>query len=185
MNPKQSCNIRWAARLLLVFGGLTVTGTTFAASGGSVIQTSVQANDITVTGVVVGSDGEPVIGASVLTKGTKIGTVTDFDGKFKLSVPKGSVLIISYLGCVTQEVNATETPMRIHLRDDSKSLNELVVVGFATQKKVNLTGQSALLRVRKSLNVRFPMLSLPFKESYRVLTSQIPVPVVSSMQARA
>lgn len=140
MNPKQSCNMRWAARLLLVFGGLTITGSTFAGPAGSVIQTSVQANDITVTGVVIGSDGEPVIGASVLTKGTKIGTVTDFDGKFKLSVPKGSILIISYVGCVTQEVSATEIPMKIHLKDDSKNLNELVVVGFATQKKVNLTG---------------------------------------------
>lgn len=51
MNPKQSCNMRWAARLLLVFGGLTITGSTFAGPAGSVIQTSVQANDITVTGV--------------------------------------------------------------------------------------------------------------------------------------
>ncbi len=140
MNPKQSWNIRWAARLLLVVGGLTMTGNAFAEPVGAVTQASVHANNITVTGEVIGSDGEPVIGASVLVKGTSNGTATDIDGKFSLSVPKGATLVISYVGCTTQEVKATETPMQIRLDDSALNLDEVVVVGFATQKKVNLTG---------------------------------------------
>lgn len=140
MNHKQSWDIRWAARLLLVLGGLAISGAAFAQQKGSTTQASVQANDITVTGEVIGSDGEPAIGASILAKGTGLGTATDIDGKFSLTVPKGATLVISYVGCVTQEVKATTEPMRITLEDSSLNLNEIVVVGFATQKKVNLTG---------------------------------------------
>lgn len=117
-----------------------MAGTLLAAPSGSLAPASVQANHITVTGEVIGSDGEPVIGATILAKGTGQGTATDVDGKFSLSVPKGATLVVTYVGCVTQEVKATETPMQIKLEDNSKVLDEIVVVGFATQKKVNLTG---------------------------------------------
>lgn len=140
MNPKQSWNLRRAAMLLLVAGGLTVTGTTFAEPADAVAPAPVQANNITVTGDVVDSSGEPVIGASVLVKGTSNGTATDIDGRFTLSVPKGATLVISYVGCATQEVKATGAPMHITLDDSALNLDEVVVVGFATQKKVNLTG---------------------------------------------
>lgn len=140
MNPKQSWKIRWAARLLLVLGGLTMTGTAFAEPAGAVAPAPVQANTITATGEVTGSDGEPVIGATILVKGTSTGTSTDIDGRFSFTVPAGSTLVISYVGCTTQEVKATSTPMDIRLEDSNISLDEVVVVGFATQKKVNLTG---------------------------------------------
>lgn len=140
MNPKQSWNIRWAARLLLVAGGLTLTGTASGEPANPSSPSPVQANNITVTGEVVDSNGEPVIGATILAKGSGQGAATDLDGKFSLSVPKGATLVISYVGCVTQEVKASATPMKITLQETSLNLNEVVVVGFATQKKVNLTG---------------------------------------------
>lgn len=140
MNSKQSKDLRWAARLLLVVGGLTVAGAAYAEPAAASAQASVQANSITVTGEVIGSDGEPVIGASVVVKGAHQGVSTDIDGKFSLTAPKGATLVISYIGCATQEVKATASPMTITLKDDAMNLNEVVVVGFATQKKVNLTG---------------------------------------------
>ncbi len=140
MNPKQSWDIRWAVRLLLVAGGLNITGFALASPVGSAAQASVQASTITVTGQVIGSDGEPVIGATILAKGTSNGTSTDLDGKFSLKVPQGSTLVVSYVGCKTKEIKATASPMNISLEDNTQNLNEVVVVGFATQKKVNLTG---------------------------------------------
>ena len=134
MNPKQSWNIRWAARLLLACGGLTLTIPGYAQSQGGTPQTEMRESMITASGTVIGSDGEPVIGASVLAKGKSIGASTDLDGKFSLKVPAGTTLVISYVGCVTQEVKATPTPLEIHLKDDALNLDEVVVVGFGTQK---------------------------------------------------
>lgn len=140
MKPKQSRLLWTAVRLLFVVGGLNASGILFSASAESTPQASTQANNINVTGEVIGSDGEPVIGATILVKGTIQGASTDIDGKFSMTVPKGSTLVISYVGCKTKEVKATATPMTITLEENSLSLNEVVVVGFATQKKVNLTG---------------------------------------------
>lgn len=140
MNLKQTRDINRAARLLLVAACLTAGGAMYAEPAAAAAQATVQANNITVTGEVIGSDGEPVIGASVTVKGRNIGATTDIDGKFTLNAPQGSTLIISYVGCVPQEVKATTTPLEIHLKDSTEALNEVVVVGFATQKKVNLTG---------------------------------------------
>ncbi|MDE6076771.1 MAG: TonB-dependent receptor plug domain-containing protein, partial [Muribaculaceae bacterium] len=140
MNPKQPWDKRWAARLLLVVGGLTLVDSALAEPTGSPLLPSVQAKEITVTGEVIGSDNEPVIGATILAKGTSIGAATDIEGKFTLKVPQGSTLVISYVGCKTQEVKATTAPMTIRLEDSDVNLDELVVVGFAVQKKVNLTG---------------------------------------------
>lgn len=153
MNPKQSWNIRWAARLLLACGGLTLTIPGYAQSQGGTPQTEMRESMITASGTVIGSDGEPVIGASVLAKGKSIGASTDLDGKFSLKVPAGTTLVISYVGCVTQEVKATSTPMEIHLKDDALNLDEVVVVGFGTQKKVNLTG-SVSVADQKALKER-------------------------------
>lgn len=83
----------------------------------------------------------PVIGATVAVKdNASLGTITDLDGRFSLSVPKGSTLVISFIGFTTQEVKVTGTSVRVKLVEDSKTLDEVVVVGFGTQKKANLTG---------------------------------------------
>lgn len=101
----------------------------------------VQQNAVRVTGTVVDSSGEPVIGANVLEKGTTVGTITDIDGNFSLSVHPKAVLQISFLGYVKQEFPiGGKTSFSITLKDDTEVLDEVVVVGFGTQKKVNLTG---------------------------------------------
>ena len=94
-----------------------------------------------VTGTVVDVAGVPVIGANVMVKGTTNGTITDMDGKFTLEVPEGAVLQVSYIGYTNQEVVVGKnTILTITLKEDTQSLDEVVVVGYGTQKKVNLTG---------------------------------------------
>ena len=95
----------------------------------------------TVGGIVVDANGEPVIGANVMVKGTNNGTITDIDGKFTLSNAKG-VLVVSFIGYKTQEIqiNGNERNLNIVLREDSELLDEVVVVGYGTMKKESLTG---------------------------------------------
>ena len=104
----------------------------------------------TVTGLVVDAAGEPVIGASVVEKGTTNGIMTDIDGKFTLNVTLGSTLQISFVGYQTQEVRAAKT-MRIVLKEDSELLDEVVVVGYGTQKKANLTGAVSTVDLNKTM----------------------------------
>lgn len=95
----------------------------------------------TITGTVFDSQNEPVVGANVVIKTTTNGTITDIDGKFSLSTPPDALLMISYMGYKTTEVKATPgIEMQVILQEDSELLDEVVVVGFGTQKKVNLTG---------------------------------------------
>lgn len=95
----------------------------------------------TITGTVVDKDGIPVIGANIVEKGTTNGTVTDLDGKFSLRVTPGATLQVSYIGYMTQEMKIGDKNIyNFTLREDAESLDELVVVGYGTQKKVNLTG---------------------------------------------
>ena len=101
------------------------------------------AQNRTVTGVVQDSNGAPLMGAGVVVQGTTNGTVTNLDGTFSLSVPSGSVLLeVSSLGYATETVTVPSGQNRIvvSLKDDALSLTETVVVGYGTQKKVNLTG---------------------------------------------
>ena len=140
MKLENSWNFRRTARLLTLVGAMALAGPLTTDLQAAPQKASAQANMITASGEIIGSDGEPVIGATVLCKGTSNGTSTDLDGKFSFQVPKGSTLIISYVGCKTQEVKATGAPLNIRLEDSAQNLNEVVVVGFATQKKVNLTG---------------------------------------------
>lgn len=102
----------------------------------------VQQQSVKVTGKVTDTNGEAVIGASVVVKGNStLGTITDFDGNFTLSVPANSQLLISYIGYAQQEVAATPgKAMNIILKEDTELLEEVVVVGYSTQKKVNLSG---------------------------------------------
>lgn len=94
-----------------------------------------------ISGTVINDAGEPFPGVTVQVKGTTIGTVTDIDGSFKLDVPEGSVLIFSFIGYKTQEIPiANQTIFEILLEEDHKNLDEVVVIGYGTQKKSDLTG---------------------------------------------
>ena len=99
-----------------------------------------------ITGSVVDDLGEGVIGATVMEKDTSNGTVTDLDGNFKLNVEAGKTLVISYIGYMTQELPAADG-MRVVIKEDAQSLNELVVVGYTTQKKADLTGAISTVSV--------------------------------------
>ena len=101
-----------------------------------------------VTGKVKDSSGEPVIGASVVVKGiNSMGTITDFDGNFMLDVPTKSVLVISYIGYVTQEVpTAGKKSLEIILKEDTKTLDEVVVIGYGTQRKGDVTSSVASVK---------------------------------------
>ena len=97
----------------------------------------------TVNGLVIDNNREPVIGASVLVKGTTTGTATDFDGRFTLKVPEGnSILVISYVGCETREIaaNSPELQSGIVMRENVQNLDELVVIGYGSVKKSDATG---------------------------------------------
>jgi len=95
-------------------------------------------------GVVKDATGEPIIGASVSVKGTKNATVTDLDGNFTLSgVTKGTTIVISYIGYVNSEIKWNGTSLNVTLAEDTQGLEEVVVVGYGTQKKVNLSGAVA------------------------------------------
>ena len=101
-------------------------------------------NDNKITGTIVDASGIPVIGANVMVKGTTNGTITDMDGRFTLDVPKDAVLEVSYIGYSTQTVKVGgQKSLSIMLREDTQALDEVVVVGYGTQKKVNLTGAVA------------------------------------------
>lgn len=116
-------------------------GTAFALPSMGIDDVKMTQQDGTCTGVIKDTTGETVIGASVVIKGTTNGTITDFDGKFSLSgANKGDVIQISFVGYVTQEVVWDGKPLNVILKDDTQTLEEVVVVGFGTQKKVNLTG---------------------------------------------
>ena len=94
-----------------------------------------------VKGLVTDSSGEPLIGVSILVKSTNNGTVSDLDGKFTVTAKTGDILHISYVGYISQEIKAEENKqLRIIMEEDTKKLEEVVIVGYGTQKKVNLTG---------------------------------------------
>ncbi len=99
------------------------------------------AQNITVKGTVRDNSGEPIIGASVVQKGTSNGIVTDIDGNFSLSVPANSTISISFIGFKTQEVQATAAKhINVNLKEDSELLEEVVVVGYGQMKRSDLTG---------------------------------------------
>ena len=104
---------------------------------------SVYAQNIQVKGTVVsGTDNGPLPGVNVVLKGnTSVGTITDIDGNFSLSVPSDAVLTISYIGFVTQDVPVNgQTALNISLAEDNETLDEVVVIGYGTARKSDLTG---------------------------------------------
>jgi TonB-linked SusC/RagA family outer membrane protein len=100
-----------------------------------------------VTGTVTDASGEPVIGANVIEKGTANGTITDIDGRFSLTVSENSILQITYIGYMSQEINVrNQQNFRLTLKEDSQSLDEVVVVGYGTVKKSDLTGSVSSIK---------------------------------------
>ena len=117
-------------------------------------------------GVVSDAFG-PIAGANVVVKGTTNGTITDMDGRFSLDAPKGAKLQISYIGYITKELTVdTKTDYVIELVEDSQALEEVVVVGYGTEKKVNVIGSIAQIGSEKLENRSTPQLS-------NVLTGQM------------
>lgn len=103
--------------------------------------TQVWAQQKTVSGTVKDSGGEPIIGASIIAKGSSQGTITDLDGKFTLNVSASvKSLTVSYVGMKQQEVTITGAPLKIVLQDDAQALDDVVVIGYGTAKKRDLTG---------------------------------------------
>ena len=99
-----------------------------------------------ISGTVVDATGESVIGATVMEKGTSNGTVTDFDGNFKIKVEAGKTLVFTYIGFQTQELPAQDG-MKVVMQDDALALNEVVVTGYTTQRKADLTGAISTVSV--------------------------------------
>lgn len=106
----------------------------------AVFAVTAYAQNSNITGMVKDANDEPLIGVSVVIKGTSTGVVTDLNGNFSLSGKVGDVIQFSFIGMVSQEHTFNGTPLQVVMQDDSKMLDEVVVVGYGTQKKVNLTG---------------------------------------------
>ena len=110
----------------------------------------------TITGTIIDPQGEPIIGANIIEKGTSNGTITDFDGKFTLQVGDNAVLRISYIGYLEQEVSTEgRNTFNITLLEDTKTLDELVVIGYGTMRKSDITG--AVASVDKDKITRQPV----------------------------
>ncbi|TVZ14080.1 SusC/RagA family TonB-linked outer membrane protein [Maribacter sp. MAR_2009_72] len=105
-------------------------------------------NGISVSGTVTDNDGQPLPGASIIINGTTTGTQTDFDGLYALNdVPENGTLVISYIGYATQKISVNgQTIINISLSEDSQALDEVVVVGYGTQKKADLTGSITTIK---------------------------------------
>ena len=116
---------------------------------------TIQQNKIKITGIVLDKNGEAIIGATVLEQGTEAnGTVTDINGRFNLEVTHKASLTISYIGYVNQTVSLNgKKSITITLQEDSQELEEIVVIGYGTQKKVNLTGSVASINSKTIENV--------------------------------
>ena len=128
-----------AARICLVLLTGGVPQIRSASEAMEVVQQSSAIN-----GVVVDEAGEPIIGANILQKGTTNGTITDFDGKFSLNVPAQATITVTYIGYKTQEITLKpgQKNIKITLQEDSETLDEVVVVGYGTMKKSDLSGAS-------------------------------------------
>ena len=148
----------------------------FLGSGNALAKQNVSSNSYEVTEqmqtqtvkvTVVDSHGEPIIGANVIEKGTTNGGITDLDGQVQLKVKSGAILQVSFVGYSTQEVNATPV-LNVVLKDVTELLDEVVVVGYGSQKKVNLTGAVASVDVDKTIDSR------PITDIGRALQGAVP-----------
>lgn len=140
--------------LFAFWGASTGTASAFTPYN-TLIHSDITQQDGVCKGVVKDNQGETVIGASVVVKGSTNGTITGLDGDFTLNnVKRGDVIQISYIGYVSQEVVWQGTPLNITLKEDSQTLEEVVVVGFGSQKKANLTGSVSQVKMDDVLGER-------------------------------
>ncbi len=130
------------ACIAFLLGGTPVQ--VFASDAATPVEASAPTQKV--VGTVVDQSGDPIIGANVLVKGTRNGTITDFDGRFTIEAPHGAILVVSYIGYVQQEVKVTGDKLTIQLAEDSKSLEEVVVVGYGTMKKKLVTGATVQVK---------------------------------------
>lgn len=142
--------------LFAFWGASTGTASAFTPPPyNTLIHSVITQQDGVCKGVVKDNQGETVIGASVVVKGSTNGTITGLDGDFTLNnVKRGDVIQISYIGYVSQEVVWQGTPLNITLKEDSQTLEEVVVVGFGSQKKANLTGSVSQVKMDDVLGER-------------------------------
>ncbi len=133
-NPKW---INW-----MVCTGFMVLSPIHSMATNSVSEIQVSQQQQVIKGIVVDEAGEGIIGANVMVEGTKMGTITDFDGRFSLSIPKGSKIKVSFIGYKDQIVSrfSAGKELRIVMEDDSQLLSEVEVVAYGSQKKVSVTG---------------------------------------------
>ena len=108
--------------------------------------------NVVIKGSVTDVNKEPLLGVNIKVKGTSTGTITDIDGNFSINGPKGATLVISYIGMVTQEVEYKGQPLNVVLKDDSQALEEVVVVGYGSMRKKDLTGSVVQVRPDKIAN---------------------------------
>lgn len=142
------------------------------------IQSAMQQN-VTVKGVVLDERGEPLIGVNIVVKGSTQGTITDLDGRFSMEAPVGSVIQITYVGYVTQEVKVADgRELRITLIEDSQLVDEVVVVAYGTQKKANLTGSVA------SVNFN-DVATMPVANTANMLQGRLPGVMLTNNGAQA
>lgn len=134
-----------------------------------------QQKERTITGVITDEKGQAIIGANVSVKGTSNGTITDVDGNFILAnISDNDIIVISYIGYISQEIKAgKQTSLKIILKEDTQAIDEVVVVGFGTQKKVNLTGSIGTVKTEEVLKSR------PVTNVQELLAGSVPGMIVS------
>lgn len=163
--------VRLVSMLLCL--GMGVAGALPAYAASDEVATVQQNGDC--KGVVKDAMGEPVIGASVVVKGTTNGTITDIDGNFTISgVKKGATIEVSFVGYVTQNLTWNGQALTVTLKDDTQALEEVVVVGFGSQKKANLTGAVTTVKMDEVLGDR------PLAKAADALQGAVPGLLVSS-----
>ena len=135
------------------------TGAAYAVSNPGITDVKIAQQDGACTGIVKDATGETVIGASVVVKGTTNGTITGIDGDFSLSnVKKGDVIVISFVGYISQEIVWDGKPVNVTLKDDTQTLDEVVVVGYGTQKRGSIT--AAISTVSDKELLKAPTMSI-------------------------
>lgn len=142
---RSSAFAKAATCLLLASGGGVSAAYAESMKAPDASVTEVQQAKVTVTGVVKDAQGEPIIGASVMEKGTSNGAISDLDGKFSLNVKPGAQLVVSYVGYISKEVKAGKN-ISVTLEEDNKLINEVVVIGYGTQRKADVTSAVASVK---------------------------------------
>ena len=129
---------------------LSTIGKTIASEKEKTVAANVQQQKKTITGTIVDINGEAIIGANIVEAGTTNGTVTDVDGKFSLNVENDAVINISYIGYLEQKISTVgKTSFNIVLREDTQTLDEVVVVGYGTMRRSSVTGSSSSVKTEQ------------------------------------